>query len=263
MSDESFDFLDTSENGNGVPLNERGIFSLLDSALEDNHAERKTTANKTKTNIKKSYGILETNGEDENAAKIFGENSLVTTPFNNSHRIAQQKKRYISDIGVYADLDTGCVMNDNESIRDANVFFKILTAQLNKIDSQKLERCPTESGVKKTCKLNELLVLGKQREKLKLKEQQRKVNRFRKHIDSNKSTRTISNKSLTLNKKRKTALKCSYDFQCDVYFSSHPEENDELLKTMKELETSIKKNGHSFNLTLQRSLYNVFKTVNN
>lgn len=268
MSDQSFDFLDTTENGNEVPLNERGIFSLLDAAFGDNHTDRKSTTNTIKRGLKKSYGTLETNRENENVIDITEKNSVLTTPFDNSHRIAKQKKRYISDISVYADLDTDCVTNDNESIRTNNAFLKILLAKLNKSDSQKhlqkLDDCHSENEVKKSCKLSELLVLGKQSEKLKLREQQRKTEKFRKHIDLNNPTRTINNKSHTLsrNKKRKPALKCSFGAPSDVYFASHPEDDDELLKTMKELDSSIQKNGNSFDLTLQRSLYNVFKTPN-
>lgn len=268
MSDQSFDFLDTTENGNEKPLNERGIFSMLDAVFADNHTDRKITANTTKRSIKKSYGILKTNRENDHATSVTDKNSVLTTPFDNSHRIAKQKKRYISDISVYADLDTDCVTNDNESIRDNNAFLKIFSSKINKSDSQKplqkFDRCQSESGEKKKCKLSELLVLGKHREMLTLREQQRKTEKFRKHIDLNNSARTPNNKAHTLSrsKKRKTALKCSFSIQSGVYFSSHPEENEELLKTMKALDSSIKKNGNSFDLTLQRSLYNVFKTPN-
>lgn len=269
MSDHSFDFLDTTENGNDVPLNERNILSLLESPLEDNNKDFKITSILTNRNSKKSYGILETDKKDDSlnddAINITDNNSVLTTPFNNRHSIAQQKKRYISDISVYADLITDYGIYDNESITTNENFIKTLSAELKNSDFKKHAHhgstTQASGDVKKGTKISELLVLGKYKEQLKLKEQQRKTKIFSKYTGSKKSKRKIKNISNLSRKKekRKKIFESLSKYLSEVNFKTSFHYRHELIHVLTVLDYRIEQRGDKFDSHLRNSLYNVFR----
>lgn len=276
--DSSFDLLDTPKHHNIIPLNDRNILSLLKSPPEDIPKEVKdqeTVAAKDKNkthelNAKKSYGLLETQKENN----FYDSIPLSLTHHNNNHKITKEKKRYISDISVYTDLNTDSLINNNTNMSSNNTFLKNLPLKIlkNGVKKDSSELILSSLGNQtiahkvKNKKVSDLLVLGHQNGFYISKECRRKTEKFNKHLKENKADYykprcAINSRPQILNRnmKRKTILKRSYDINSDVLFQDDEDYDKELKNMMKSLDFRIKQNGKNFDITLKNTLYNIFK----
>lgn len=187
MSDAeaSFDLIDTPKEKKKIPLNDRNILSLLKSPLNSDVK----TKNPTRM-IKKSYGLLE--NKKENVSLEDSKN--VIPPFINNQRVTRARKRYISDISVYTDLNTESLINNTGNASLNNTFLKKLSNKILNTNQQTddpkiilnlIETKPANKDTKRK-KASDLLVLGQQWDISVAKKCNTKTERFNKHLQVTK-----------------------------------------------------------------------------